>query len=163
MEVATEKEAEKAVKHYRNLPVKGRKLFIEHSSYEDMMKKLFPDWPGSFVDGKAVYDPSDMSSVTSSSSQSPPLLLPRREIENLLGVCKNFKVGPCCDQRETESSNSHVISQVHFSRKCGERPFENFISILVRFPWDQPNLITTMQRDHLYEYYKLATSKCTDI
>ena len=92
--MATQKDAEKAVKHHRNLPVKGRKLFIAHSSYEEMMIKLFPDWPGSFVNGKAIYEPSDMSMTTSNgaSNRSPPLLLPRREIESLLGVCKNFKV-----------------------------------------------------------------------
>ncbi|KAI9265167.1 hypothetical protein BDA99DRAFT_507933 [Phascolomyces articulosus] len=47
---------------------------------------------------------------------------------------------------------------MRYSRKCPERPFENYISMMIKFPWSTPEIITTMQRDHLYEYYKLATA-----
>ncbi|KAI9317484.1 hypothetical protein BX666DRAFT_2026764 [Dichotomocladium elegans] len=132
VEVASEGDAVKAVKNYHHPPVKGRKIYIAVSSQDRLLKELFPEWPGKFVNGKAIL------TENKDPDAPPPPLIQRKEFESLLAICRNFKL--------------------HFSRKCGERPFENFISLLVKFPWDQPDIITTMQRDHLYEYYKLATS-----
>ncbi|CAG8447809.1 11671_t:CDS:10 [Scutellospora calospora] len=53
-----------------------------------------------------------------------------------------------------EEMNSLLV--LHFSRKCAERPFENIISVLVKFPFHQGNLYTTLQRDLLFEMLKLA-------
>lgn len=36
------------------------------------------------------------------------------------------------------------------------RAFENIISILSKIPWDQPNLMTSLERDHLFELAKLG-------
>lgn len=45
---------------------------------------------------------------------------------------------------------------MHFSRKCAERPFENIISVIAKYPWHQTHLISTMHRDHIYEMLKLS-------
>lgn len=50
-------------------------------------------------------------------------------------------------------------AQIHFSRKCPERPFENIMSVVCKYPWYQPNLVTALQRDHIYECLKLAIGK----
>ncbi|KAI9285956.1 hypothetical protein BC943DRAFT_322172 [Umbelopsis sp. AD052] len=63
----------------------------------------------------------------------------RQEINSLLTICRNYKI--------------------HFSRKCPERPFENIMSIVCKYPWYQPELVTALQRDHIYECLKLAIGK----
>ncbi|ORZ02501.1 hypothetical protein BCR43DRAFT_481644 [Syncephalastrum racemosum] len=141
IEVLSEQDVQKAVNSYKHPPIKGRKVFIVPSSQDQMLADLFPEWPGQFVHGVPVLDnkepPTSIVDDDEATAPPPPPLIQRQEFESLLQICRNFKV--------------------HFSRKCGERPFENFISLLVKFPWDQPQIITTLQRDHLYEYYKLAT------
>ncbi|ORZ39747.1 hypothetical protein BCR44DRAFT_43982 [Catenaria anguillulae PL171] len=64
------------------------------------------------------------------------VFLTRTEINQILSVCKNYKL--------------------FFSRKCSQRPFENVIVILLKFPWHQRHLLSTMQRDHIFELTKLA-------
>ncbi|KAI7870652.1 hypothetical protein BDF14DRAFT_1501391 [Spinellus fusiger] len=131
VEVLSDKEeTARTIRTLKRPPVKGRKLFFEQSSQHELMKELYPGW--------TTYFPSEGASVVSEDFQLQPGLIQRGEYESLLAVCRNFKL--------------------HFSRKCGERPFEHFISLLVKYPWDQPHIITTLQRDHLYEYYKQATA-----
>ncbi|KAF7723835.1 hypothetical protein EC973_001560 [Apophysomyces ossiformis] len=139
VEVAMNVSISDAIKKIKRAPVKGRKLFLMESSQGELMSKLFTGWPGEFKkDGTGVLPPCVVDDLNSSTAnKSPPSLIQRRDFESLLAVCRNYKL--------------------HFSRKCGERPFEHFISLLCKFPWDQPQILTTMQRDHLYEYYKQAT------
>ncbi|KAI8143848.1 hypothetical protein BJV82DRAFT_656768 [Fennellomyces sp. T-0311] len=136
IEVATEHDAYIAVKHFPHTPVKGRKLYIAKSSQEKLFQKIFPQWKGTFMDGRPFFL-NDRGKAVDITTMTPPPLVERQEFESTLAICRNYKL--------------------HFSRKCGERPFESLISIMVKFPWDRPNIITTMQRDHLYEYFKLAT------
>ncbi|KAJ3368396.1 hypothetical protein GGF31_006357 [Allomyces arbusculus] len=68
--------------------------------------------------------------------QYPPCFLTRNEINQILAVCKNYKL--------------------FFSRKCAQRPFENVVTILLKFPWHQRALVSTLQRDHLFEMAKLC-------
>ncbi|OAD66310.1 hypothetical protein PHYBLDRAFT_152635 [Phycomyces blakesleeanus NRRL 1555(-)] len=120
-----------AIKTYRRPPVKGRRLSLSESSQDDLMSDLYPGWKDSLgiSSFKANGDDTNI--------QNQPGLIEREDYEALLAVCRDFKL--------------------HFSRKCAERPFEHFISLLIKYPWDQPQRITTLQRDHLYEYYKQAT------
>ncbi|KAG0168522.1 hypothetical protein DFQ30_004656 [Apophysomyces sp. BC1015] len=140
VEVAMDVNVVESIKKIKRTPIKGRKLFLMESSQGELMSKLFAGWPGKFKrDGTGILDHpagDDLDPLTV--EKSPPSLIQRKEFESLLAVCRNYKL--------------------HFSRKCGERPFEHFISLLSKFPWDQPHIITTMQRDHLYEYYKQATA-----
>ncbi|KAI9024358.1 hypothetical protein CLU79DRAFT_103163 [Phycomyces nitens] len=132
IEVLSDKETiAETIKFYRRPPVKGRKLCLTESSQDDLMGDLYPGWKDSLGVGsfKAISNDTNI--------QSQPGLIEREDYEALLAVCRDFKL--------------------HFSRKCAERPFEHFISLLVKYPWDQPHRITTLQRDHLYEYYKQAT------
>ncbi|KAG1043851.1 hypothetical protein G6F43_011558 [Rhizopus delemar] len=48
---------------------------------------------------------------------------------------------------------------IYYNRKCAERPFEYLISIVMNIPWKQPRTVTTIQRDLIYECYKLGTEK----
>ncbi|KAK9768310.1 hypothetical protein K7432_001148 [Basidiobolus ranarum] len=117
----------------RNLKVlKGRIVGVSKSSQEELMRAIFPNWRGSFV-GNNVIMPQDSSRERNA---QPTMLLSRDEINSVLMICKNYKL--------------------HFSRKCAERPFENVISILVKCPWHQRNIITTLHRDHIFEMLKLA-------
>ncbi|KAF9358772.1 hypothetical protein BGX34_008777 [Mortierella sp. NVP85] len=65
-----------------------------------------------------------------------PAFVTRDEINALLVVCRNYKL--------------------HFSRKCAERPFENIISILVKYPWHQSHRVLPLHRDHIFELLKLS-------
>ncbi|KAG2224441.1 hypothetical protein INT45_002980 [Circinella minor] len=141
----------------RNPTLTGRKVIVARSSPEELFRKVFPSWKGVFIngipsitsikmgDGDDRYDISNNNLEESNQCQGqraiasivPPLLVKGFEYDSLLNICRNYKL--------------------RYSRKCPERPFENFISMMVKFPWDTPDIITTMQRDHLYEYYKLAT------
>ncbi|KAG0243108.1 hypothetical protein BGW41_002970 [Actinomortierella wolfii] len=60
----------------------------------------------------------------------------REEISAILLVCRNYKL--------------------YFSRKCAERPYENIISIICKYPWHRPELILPLHRDHIFELLKLA-------
>lgn len=46
--------------------------------------------------------------------------------------------------------------QLHFSRKCAERPFENILSILAKYPWHQSHRVLPLHRDHIFELLKLS-------
>ncbi|CAO3702511.1 unnamed protein product [Rhizopus stolonifer] len=109
------------------LPVKGRRLRFTKSSYDELLEHLFPDWQGSFSRGLAH----------ASISTKIPFFLTQKDLQNLLNICKNYKI--------------------YYNRKCAERPFEYLISIVVNIPWKQPKTVTTIQRDLIYECYKLAT------
>ncbi|KAI9357468.1 hypothetical protein BD770DRAFT_410786 [Pilaira anomala] len=62
-----------------------------------------------------------------------PWFITRDEINSLLTICKNYKL--------------------HFSRKCAERPFENIITIITKYPWDR---VSTEQRDSIYNMLRLS-------
>ncbi|KAF0455593.1 nucleotide-binding, alpha-beta plait [Gigaspora margarita] len=133
IELATSAEANRAVDTRNMKPLKGRLVSCMRSSQEDLMRAVFPKWKGEFSGCDAV--------VTSEILQSSPTVpqipfITREEMNSLLVVCRNYKL--------------------HFSRKCAERPFENIISVLVKFPFHQGNLYTTLQRDLLFEMLKLA-------
>lgn len=56
-----------------------------------------------------------------------------------------------------DSSLCHTcIFQLHFSRKCAERPFENILSILAKYPWHQSHRVLPLHRDHIFELLKLS-------
>lgn len=78
---------------------------------------------------------SGVNLVVSASSKDG-VFITREEINAILIVCRHYKV--------------------HFSRKCAERPFENVISIVSKLPWHVKGLISSSQRDHVFELMKLS-------
>ncbi|KAF9115703.1 hypothetical protein BGX27_006809 [Mortierella sp. AM989] len=74
--------------------------------------------------------------ATSTVAPNSPPFVTREEINALLVVCRNYKL--------------------HFSRKCAERPFENILSILAKYPWHQPHRVLPLHRDHIFELLKLS-------
>ncbi|RIA94493.1 hypothetical protein C1645_864949 [Glomus cerebriforme] len=133
VEFATIAEAQRAVDTRNMKPLKGRLVSCVRSCQEDLMKAVFPKWKGEFSGCDAII--TDEILQSDRSVLHIPLIT-REEINSLLVVCRNYKL--------------------HFSRKCAERPFENIISVLVKFPFHQENLYTTLQRDLLFEMLKLA-------
>ncbi|ORY99493.1 hypothetical protein BCR41DRAFT_375462 [Lobosporangium transversale] len=148
----------------RNLKVlKGRVVMVELSNQDELMSSLFPKWRGQFQHGEPIVpgehlraqgEPLDVakstigdtaenavSSSTSIAKAAPrmvdtPPFVAREEISSLLTICRNYKI--------------------HFSRKCAERPFENIISILAKYPWHQAHRVLPLQRDHIFELLKLS-------
>ncbi|KAF9168374.1 hypothetical protein DFQ26_008997 [Actinomortierella ambigua] len=80
--------------------------------------------------------PSTSQSTLFSSNPATPPFVTRDEINALLVVCRNYKL--------------------HFSRKCAERPFENILSIIAKYPWHRPQLVLPLHRDHIFELLKLS-------
>ncbi|KAF9348084.1 hypothetical protein BGX26_000471 [Mortierella sp. AD094] len=169
----------------RNLKVlKGRLVTVELSSQDELLRAVFPKWTGQFLQGDPVIpgeqqqknrgnprseeewnnslssglntlgatgsNPKQQSEVSSTISTidptstgsgvtavlSTPPFVTREEINALLVVCRNYKL--------------------HFSRKCAERPFENILSILAKYPWHQPHRVLPLHRDHIFELLKLS-------
>ncbi|KAG0032520.1 hypothetical protein BGZ82_006494 [Podila clonocystis] len=135
------------VAQVKNLKVlKGRVVTVELSSQDELMRSVFPKWVGLFENGEPL-NPGDLlpsyegqESDGAGAMSTPPLATPpfvtRDEINALLVVCRNYKL--------------------HFSRKCAERPFENILSILAKYPWHQPHRVLPLHRDHIFELLKLS-------
>ncbi|KAI9276882.1 hypothetical protein BDA99DRAFT_554833 [Phascolomyces articulosus] len=116
------------------LLLKGRVILITKSDEETLFRHVFPEWNGLFICEKPTYFVND-SDGQENTVFVPPRLVEKYEYDALLALCKNHKS--------------------RYMKKCPTRPFENFISMMVKFPWRHPEIITLMERDHLYEYYKL--------
>ncbi|KAJ2955865.1 hypothetical protein NQZ79_g8199 [Umbelopsis isabellina] len=131
VELKDQKEAHHAVASCNRKPLKGRLVHVSMSSQDELLNAIFPSWSGDFQDGMAIR--TDDDTVPSKLGHT---FITRQEINSLLTICRNYKI--------------------HFSRKCPERPFENVMSIVCKYPWYQPDLVTALQRDHIYECLKLA-------
>ncbi|KAI8980327.1 hypothetical protein BDB01DRAFT_898224 [Pilobolus umbonatus] len=134
VEFPSELEARKAIKFGNQKFLKGRITTVSLCSSDELLKVIFPKWKGKFINNKAV--PFVQYRDRSAIGQAYPPFVTREEINSLLVICKNYKL--------------------HFSRKCAERPFENIISIITKYPWNQIEYISTLHRDHIYEMLKLA-------
>ncbi|CAG8558717.1 3099_t:CDS:10 [Ambispora leptoticha] len=135
VEFVASADADRAVDLRNMKPMKGRLISCTRSSQEELMKAVFPKWKGSFYGCNAVVTDETREKGANKPVTTIPFVT-REEMNSLLVVCRNYKL--------------------HFSRKCAERPFENIISILVKFPFHQSDLYTTLQRDLLFEMLKLA-------
>ncbi|KAM3582832.1 hypothetical protein VKS41_004597 [Umbelopsis sp. WA50703] len=130
-----------AIEQCNMRPLKGRIVGVQECTQEELLRVVFPKWRGKFIGTTAI--PPDASVLRTMStaaggngSGACPPFVTREEINSLLVVCRNYKL--------------------HFSRKCAERPFENIITVVTKYPWHQAHLITTLHRDHVYEMLKLA-------
>ncbi|KAL1927394.1 hypothetical protein VTP01DRAFT_4023 [Rhizomucor pusillus] len=135
IELNSEEDVTKLSQELRHARLRGRRLSIKCSSQDELLSSLFPKWPGTFSGGHVTLEPQYVESIGGQRIRLPPLVT-SAEYESLLAICRDYRG--------------------HYSRKCGERPFENFISLLVKYPFHEKTVTTTLHRDHLYEYYKLA-------
>ncbi|KAL0093760.1 hypothetical protein F4703DRAFT_1939642 [Phycomyces blakesleeanus] len=121
-------------------PLKGRVVTATECTQDELLSIVFSKWRGKFCGISAIPPASDvvksMSTAAGGGGMTCPPFITREEINSLLVVCKNYKL--------------------HFSRKCAERPFENIISVIAKYPWHQSYLISTMHRDHIFEMLKLS-------
>ncbi|KAG0051267.1 hypothetical protein BGZ83_003901 [Gryganskiella cystojenkinii] len=147
VELALENHHAGRVAQARNLKVlKGRLVTVELSSQDELMRSIFPKWAGEFNQGEPLISGETSSTLSEGNategtaviapSASTPPFVTREEINALLVVCRNYKL--------------------HFSRKCAERPFENILSILTKYPWHQPHRVPPLHRDHIFELLKLS-------
>ncbi|KAF9326674.1 hypothetical protein BGZ91_001831 [Linnemannia elongata] len=135
--------------------LKGRQVSVELSSQDELLRSVFPKWAGDFVNGEPLI-PGEHVSIQGADEEgdkdgqnvapwlmdpakqahpTPPFVT-RDEINALLVICRNYKL--------------------HFSRKCAERPFENILSILAKYPWHQSHRVLPLHRDHIFELLKLS-------
>ncbi|KAF8937435.1 hypothetical protein BGZ47_009057 [Haplosporangium gracile] len=154
--------------------LKGRQVSVELSSQDELLRSVFPKWTGDFVNGEPLI-PGERASIKSADgegdkdgqnvapwhldsakqAQSTPPFVTRDEINALLVICRNYKA--CITTSCLTISYSYVhLAQLHFSRKCAERPFENILSILAKYPWHQAHRVLPLHRDHIFELLKLS-------
>ncbi|KAL9538957.1 hypothetical protein PS6_011397 [Mucor atramentarius] len=141
VEFATVFDLRRAIETKNQKPLKGRIVSVTECCQEELLKVVFPKWRGQFQGISAIPPPNEVvrtmtTAAGGGSNSGCPPFITREEINSLLVVCKNYKL--------------------HFSRKCAERPFENIISVIAKYPWHQTHLISTMHRDHIYEMLKLS-------
>lgn len=143
VEFATYADLHRAMETRDRKPLKGRIVTVNECTQEELLKVVFPKWRGQFCGMSAIPPASDvvknMSTAAGGGGSGCPPFVTREEINSLLVVCKNYKL--------------------HFSRKCAERPFENIISVIAKYPWHQAHLISAIHRDHIYEMLKLSIGK----
>ena len=143
VEFASQADLIRAIETRHQKPLKGRIITVTECTQEELLLVVFPKWRGQFCGVSAIPPPSQvvksMSTAAGGGGTQCPPFVTREEINALLVVCKNYKL--------------------HFSRKCAERPFENIISVITKYPWHQVHLISTMHRDHIYEMLKLSIGK----
>ncbi|CEI93548.1 hypothetical protein RMCBS344292_07779 [Rhizopus microsporus] len=141
VEFASVSDLWRAIETRSEKPLKGRIVTVTECSPEELLSVVFPKWRGQFQGNMAIPPTFEVVKTMSTAagggahSACPPFIT-REEINSLLVVCKNYKL--------------------HFSRKCAERPFENIITVITKYPWHQAHLITTIHRDHIYELLKLS-------
>ncbi|KAF9960688.1 hypothetical protein BGZ72_006258 [Mortierella alpina] len=151
----------------RNLKVlKGRLVTVELSSQDELMRSLFPKWAGQFQNGEPLIHGEQLVTSTAASTTNG-----HQEEENV--ASSNDPSHPPSDVNLTASTSACTIVApytppfvtrdeinslllLHFSRKCAERPFENILSILAKYPWHQPYRVLPLHRDHIFELLKLS-------
>ncbi|KAI9476191.1 MAG: hypothetical protein EXX96DRAFT_291119 [Benjaminiella poitrasii] len=140
VEFASISDVRRAIDTRNQKPLKGRIVSVTECTQEELLTIVFPKWRGQFQGICAIPPTTEvvrsMSTAAGGGNSGCPPFVTREEINSLLVVCKNYKL--------------------HFSRKCAERPFENIISIIAKYPWHQSYLISIIQRDHIYEMLKLS-------
>ncbi|OZJ02866.1 hypothetical protein BZG36_04087 [Bifiguratus adelaidae] len=138
IELDDAKDVEKVFAKGFSKTLKMRPVGIQRSNQGDLMHALFPSWDGTF-DG---INPVQAEQSTERGKRKGTSFMSREEITSMLAICKNYKY--------------------HFSRRCPERPFESIMSIMTKYPWHAPELYSTLQRDQIYEFLKLAleTLRC---
>lgn len=119
--------------------IKGREVSLVPSTQKEFMAALFACFAISDLSPDNPFLMIRNVSPTSYSQAASPLgsastFLTRDDIQSILTICKNYKL--------------------HFSRKCAERPFEFIITILSKMPWQSYDVISLLQRDHIFEMLK---------
>ncbi|KAI9140545.1 hypothetical protein BKA69DRAFT_1079518 [Paraphysoderma sedebokerense] len=128
---------EEAIKMDRRY-LKGRLIGVSLSSQEELLSHIFPRWRGTWNGVNAVLGTGTKATTSELSSRRNHIdlaFLSYEELNQIIAVCRNYKL--------------------FFSRKCAQRPFENIISILMKFPWHQKELIVDVQRNLLFELCKV--------
>ncbi|CAO3642827.1 unnamed protein product [Mucor hiemalis] len=118
-------------------PVQGRHLRFANSNYDELRNHLFKNWKGVFEHGLAIpLKVDEEESGLGPLNNESTLFIGQKDLQGLLGVCRNYKI--------------------FYNRKCPERSFEYLMTVILNIPWLQKRCVSTIQRDLLYECYKLV-------
>ncbi|KAG2198518.1 hypothetical protein INT47_008622 [Mucor saturninus] len=123
LEFMTEREAQRAMDYGNQRMLKNRLVTIHRCSSAEFLTTTFPKWQSGFM-GHRANEPTQ--------SVFQPFVT-SEEMNSILVICKNYKL--------------------HFSRKCAERPFENIISIVTKYPWEN-EWVTVVQKDAIFDMLK---------
>lgn len=78
--------------YIRNIKIpqsQGRHAAVTRSSYDELCNELFSEWKGEFVDGMAF---PHTDSRDSSATKKSQYYIGQRDLQQLLNVCRFFKV-----------------------------------------------------------------------
>lgn len=128
LEFTSEREAQRAMDYGNQKMLKNRLITISRCSSQEFLATTFPKWQSGFHGIQPNYPTHAVFNP----------FITSEEINSILIICKNYKL--------------------HFSRKCAERPFENIISIVTKYPWEN-NWVTVAHKDAIFDMLKSSMGK----
>ncbi|KAI8334870.1 hypothetical protein BD560DRAFT_414300 [Blakeslea trispora] len=128
-------------KHLANFSFRNHQVFrsckFMLSSYDEICSQLFYNWNGQFHHGLAYpNNSSNIRDMMMAGSKKTTFFIHPEELRALINICQKFKA--------------------NFNRRCPDRPFEYFISLILHMPWKQQNVLNAVQPSLIYQHYKHA-------
>ncbi|KAI9276876.1 hypothetical protein BDA99DRAFT_531970 [Phascolomyces articulosus] len=127
--------------------LKGEKVGVGPSSQEGLFSSVFPTWKGEFIHGV----PATIANNSHNSTKAEP----DNEDNALIPLFLMPSTEDDTNYTAKTDDNSYFLAN-HCSQ-CPERPYENLISMVVKFPGVVSiDISWTMERNLLFENYKFA-------
>ncbi|KAG4305286.1 hypothetical protein PORY_001456 [Pneumocystis oryctolagi] len=128
VELSSRNDAQRLAERRSGKLLGSRNVVLEIATQEELMNRIFPKWKGEWK-GVDPYADENLKSIRQFSIPKAEIVT-REELNSLINHVKTYR-SP-------------------YSRKCPQRPFEDFISILAKFPWHKGDFYTLGQRDLLH-------------
>ncbi|KAG5520107.1 hypothetical protein PMAC_001183 [Pneumocystis sp. 'macacae'] len=128
VELSSRNDAQRLAERRSGKLLGSRNVVLEIATQEELMNRIFPKWKGEWK-GVDPYADENLKSIRQFSVPKAEIVT-REELNSLINHVKTYR-SP-------------------YSRKCPQRPFEDFISILAKFPWHKGDFYTVGQRDLLH-------------
>ncbi|EMR11448.1 hypothetical protein PNEG_00467 [Pneumocystis murina B123] len=128
VELSSRNDAQRLAERRSGKLLGSRNVILEIATQEELMNRIFPKWKGEWK-GVNPYVDENLKSIRQFSVPKAEIVT-REELNSLINHVKTYR-SP-------------------YSRKCPQRPFEDFISILAKFPWHKGDFYTVSQRDLLH-------------
>ncbi|KTW30676.1 hypothetical protein T552_00389 [Pneumocystis carinii B80] len=128
VELSSRNDAQRLAERRSGKLLGSRNVVLEIATQEELMNRIFPKWKGEWK-GVNPYVDENLKSIRQFSVPKAEIVT-REELNSLISHVKTYR-SP-------------------YSRKCPQRPFEDFISILAKFPWHKGDFYTISQRDLLH-------------
>ncbi|KAG4301546.1 hypothetical protein PCK1_002031 [Pneumocystis canis] len=128
VELSSRNDAQRLAERRSGKLLGSRNVVLEIATQEELMNRIFPKWKGEWKGVNPCAD-ENLKSLRQFSVPKAEIVT-REELNSLINHVKTYR-SP-------------------YSRKCPQRPFEDFISILAKFPWHKGSFYTLSQRDLLH-------------